>query len=309
MSGAESRRDRIVCIGNATVDRAFALSGAVELGTKNPAIARPVAFGGVARNVAETCARLGMRVSLVACVGDDDAGRAILADCRSLGIDVSGCIVSGVHPTPQYAAIVDARNELVVGASDMRAIEALSRDAAIAANAAGDLAWTFADCNLHTDTLRGVIAGARAAGHRLALDTVSVAKATRLSADLRGVDLLLCNIREAQAYLATGEMPPDAVAQALRARGAHTAIVTLGDAGTIVASTHVLERIAAMPATVADTTGAGDALIAGTIYALACGTGVADAVRTGMTVAALAVEAVTPVNAALSPAVLRERRA
>ena len=48
-----SARDRVVCIGNATVDRAYALGVEAALGTKNPAVARPPAFGGVARNVAE----------------------------------------------------------------------------------------------------------------------------------------------------------------------------------------------------------------------------------------------------------------
>jgi pseudouridine kinase len=300
-------RDRIVCIGNATVDRTFALTVDARLGTKNPAVARPIAFGGVARNVAENLARLGVRVTLIACVGDDDDGRAILADCRALGIDVAGCVVSADFPTPQYGAILDVHNDLVMGASDMRAIEALPAARIRNAGDGADVAWTFADCNLGAATLRAVIDAPRARGHRIAVNTVSVAKAARLPADLHGIDLLVCNVLEAQAYLASDDADPARLTQALHERGAQTTIMTLGDAGTIVADEVGTTRIAAVPRTVADVTGAGDALIAGTLYAFLGGAPTNDAVRAGMAAASLAVEATTPVNRALTPATLRER--
>ena len=300
-----NRRNRVVCIGNATVDRAFAFDGEPRHGTKNPAVARPIAFGGVARNVAENLARLDVGVRLIACVGDDDAGRAVLGDCRARGIDVDGCVISPDYPTPQYAAFLDARNELVMGASDMRAIEALPFERVRVAPA-DDVGWTFADCNLSPEALRALIAMPRPDGHRLAIDAVSIAKAARLPPDVRGVDLLFCNVAEARAYLATDD-PPDALAQALRARGAHTAIMTLGDAGAIVATTTGSEHISAVPARVVDATGAGDALIAGTLYALLGAAPIGAAVRVGMTAAAFALEAPTPVNPALTPVALRAR--
>jgi pseudouridine kinase len=301
-------RNRIVCIGNATVDRTYALTVDARMGTKNPAIARPIAFGGVARNVAENLARLEVPVVLVACVGDDDDGHAILADCRALGIDVTSCVVSPDYPTPQYGAILDVRNDLVMGASDMRAIEALpAARIEHAAGAGDDVAWTFVDCNLSAVTLRAAIDVPRASGHRIAINTVSVAKAVRLPHDLRGIDLLFCNAVEAHAYVGGDDVDPERLAQALVARGAHTTVMTLGDAGAIVTSAAEHTRIATVPRKVADVTGAGDALIAGTLYALLGGAHMVDAVRTGMAVASLAVEAPTPVNRALTPATLRER--
>jgi pseudouridine kinase len=300
---------RVLCIGNATVDRAFALTVDARLGTKNPAVARETAFGGVARNVAENLARLGVPVALIACVGDDRDGHAILADCRALGIDVRDCVVTTEFPTPQYGAILDVRNDLIMGASDMRAIEALPPERVLHASAGDDVAWTFADCNLNRETLAAAIAAPRAAGHRIAINTVSVAKASRLPAVLHGIDLLFCNVVEAQAYLTATEGDPERLAQALHARGAHTTVMTLGDAGAIVAGPFGIERIATVPQIVTDVTGAGDALIAGTLYAMLGGASSLDAVRVGMAVASLAVEAPTPVNPAVSPATVRERLA
>jgi pseudouridine kinase len=302
-------RDRVVCIGNATVDRAFALAVDAQMGTKNPAVARPPAFGGVARNVAENLARLGVRTSLIACTGDDDEGRAILTDCRALGIDVAGCVVSTDYPTPQYAAILDLRNDLIMGASDMRAIESLPAACVLHAGGDDDVAWTFADCNLSAETLAARVAAPRAAGHRIAINTVSVAKAPRLPAALDAIDLLFCNVLEAQSYLAVDEADPERLAQALRARGAHTTVMTLGDAGAIVAGADGIAHVATVVRPVTDVTGAGDALIAGTLFALLGGAAERDAVRVGMAAASLAVEAPTPVNPAVSPATVRERLA
>jgi pseudouridine kinase len=309
VNGSPAGRDRVVCIGNATVDRTFALTVDARLGTKNPAIARPPAFGGVARNVAENLARLGVRVALIACTGDDDEGRAILADCRALGIDVDASVVAPGLPTPQYAAILDVRNDLVMGASDMRAIEALPPERVLHAGDGDDVAWTFADCNLNRETLAAVIAAVRPAGHRLAINTVSVAKAPRLPERLDGIDVLFANVVEAQAYLGTGESDPARLAQALHARGAHSSVMTLGDAGAVVAGPFGCTPIAAVPHAVVDVTGAGDALVAGTIYALLAGAAHVEAVRVGMAVASLTVEAPTPVNPALTPTRLRERLA
>src|SRR6185437_2163670 len=93
------RRDRVVCVGNAALDRTFALTGPARMATSNPAAVRP-GFGGVARNVAENLARLGVPVSLVTQVGDDAGGRALRADCAAAGIDVQGVMLSTAYPTP-----------------------------------------------------------------------------------------------------------------------------------------------------------------------------------------------------------------
>ncbi len=299
----------MLCIGNATIDRTFALTVDPVPASKNPAIARPPAFGGVARNVAENLARLGVRVSLMACVGDDADGRAILADCARLGIDVTGCVASADFPTPQYVALLDAQNELYIGGSDMRALEALPADR-VGAPASADVAWTLADCNLSSAALAALIAAPRAAGHRLALDTVSVAKAVRLPPRLLGVDLLFANLAEARALLGEGAAPPETVAHRLAALGARTTVLTLGPGGAYVADAgRPLVHLPAAAAQVADASGAGDALIAGTLFALLGGAETLAAVRTGMLVAALALEASGPVNPLLSPALLRTRSA
>lgn len=77
----------IVCLGGAFVDRKFHLDGASERGTPSACGRTVVSFGGVARNVAENLARLGLRARLISLVGDDGDGRALLDDLVSHGVD------------------------------------------------------------------------------------------------------------------------------------------------------------------------------------------------------------------------------
>jgi pseudouridine kinase len=303
-------RDRVVCAGNAALDRTFAVKGPVHLATSNPSQVRS-SFGGVARNVAENLARLDVPVALATQIGDDPAGRALLDDCAALGIDVSGVAISPVHPTAEYIAIIDARSELVIGASETEAIDTLVFDMlAGTLDAAARSAWTFADCNLPAAVLAAVVAQPRAPGHRLAIDAVSIAKVQRLPRDLHGIDVLFVNVDEARVLLGDGapDRPAGEIAQALRDRGAAAVVLTRGAAGAIVAEASGTVDVPVAPAECVDVTGAGDALIAGTLYGMLQGEALPTAVRTGTIVAGLTITSPTTVSRALTRAVVDAQR-
>lgn len=57
------------------------------------ASAMRTSFGGVARNIAENLARLGMPVTLITAVGDDYAGEDILESAAEVGIDTSRALI------------------------------------------------------------------------------------------------------------------------------------------------------------------------------------------------------------------------
>jgi pseudouridine kinase len=287
-------RGRIVCAGNAALDRTFALSGPARLATSNPAQLR-TGYGGVARNVAENLARLGVSVSLVSQVGDDAGGRALRDDCAAHRIDVRWLALSPAHVTSEYVAVIDPQRELVIGASASAAIDALSAAEVRSAIASGGAAaWIFADCNLPPSVLAALIEDRRNGGPRLAIDAVSTVKALRLPQDLRGLDLLFANEDEARA---------------LGTRGAEANVITRGARGVVVATRSRTAELDAPPARAVDVTGAGDALVAGTLYGLLGGETLIDAVRTGTLAALMTIESATPVARSLTPAALDGLRA
>lgn len=278
-------------MGGATLDRKYRGLGPLVNGTSNPAVGER-SFGGVARNVAENLARLGVRVSLASLLGDDEAGRAVLAHTAAVGVDVGGCAVLPGARTAEYVAVLQPGGELLLALADMAIFDALTPEL-LAGRPSAEL--VFADCNLPQETLNTLIR----AGGRLALDAVSVPKCARLPPDLRGVDLLFLNRDQGAALTGTGE--PAEVARALRRRGAKGVVLTLGAGGALVAAGETLCHLPAPAVRVVDVTGAGDALIAGTLYGLLRGEALVGAVRLGMNAARLALESVHSVAPDLSP--------
>jgi pseudouridine kinase len=301
---------RVCCVGAAVLDRKLHLIGPPVPGTSNPARAS-VADGGVARNVAETLARLGVPVSLVSRVGDDEAGRAIVARLAAVGVDTGAVTVVAGGQTGQYVAVLGPDHDLLLGAAAMDVLDGVGAadvDRGWPADASGS-SWVFLDCNCPAPALAHGLARGRADGVPVAVDAVSAPKVPRLPADLAGVAVLFCNRAEARAWVARHGRRPDgdaaALAARLRAAGAGGVVLTLGSAGLLVADANGPHEVPAVPATPADVTGAGDALVAGTLSALLAGQPLPAAAATGTLVAALTVESEHTVRPDLNPELVR----
>ena len=280
---------QVVCVGGAVADRKYHLVGEPVGGTSNPARGTS-APGGVARNVAENLARLGVAVRLVSRVGDDDAGRALKRRLTAAGADVTHVTATRGFDTAEYVAVLDPDGELVIGVAAMDVFTAISVSD-VDRGLADGAEWLFLDCNLPPALLEhGVAYGA--AGVRVAVDAVSTVKVTRLPGDLGGIDLLFCNADEARAYLTdpSGAAADDAgVAARLLESGAGAVVLTRGAAGLVVADADGVREHEAVPADVVDVTGAGDALVAGTLAALLDGHDLDAAAAAGARLAALTV--------------------
>ena len=283
---------RVLCIGGATVDRTYRAAAPLVPETSNPA-AGWSAFGGVARNVAESLNRLGCDVELLSRVGEDEGGRALLRHLDAAGIGRRGTAAVPGAATAEYVAVLTAGGDLALGLAAMAIFDHLTPEAlggeAAAIGAAG---WLFADCNVPAASLQALMQRRWGGSYRLAVDAVSVAKSARLPDRLAGIDLLFVNRDEAAVVMARRGLPdrdPAAMAAALRAAGAGAAVVTLGAEGAIAATAEGTTRVPAEAAEVVDVTGAGDALIAATLAAVASGATLAQAVRRGCAAAARAV--------------------
>lgn len=298
----------IVCIGGAVLDRKYRAKRPVVLHTSNP-VDGFRSYGGVARNVAENLARLGATVRFASIVGNDDSGRGLVQHLANAGADVSCISTSSERPTAEYAAILSPENELVLGIADMQALDLLTPqviEPALSGLSATD--WVFFDCNLPAETIAWLIERRRVAGFSLALDTVSTPKAARLPKSLHGIDLLFTNSDEALALLRLDTGTPHDLAARLRLAGAVAAIVTNGAAGLVVAHGEQVEEIEAVPALPIDITGAGDALIAGTLHGLMSGERLTQAAMTGALLAALTTESAASVRPDLTAVFLSAAR-
>jgi pseudouridine kinase len=304
------RAERIFCCGGATIDRKYCAPRDLVQGTSNPVTGHR-SFGGVARNVAETLARLGVETSLMTIVGDDENGRSILRQLRDLGVDTTQVAVTAERMTAEYAAILAPDSNLVLGVADMAIFDLLgTADLDRVWSHLASASWVFADCNLPGDLIAALAARRPTARFRLAIDTVSTHKAERLPRDLSGIDLLFLNHDEALAYFAHTRRrrpaTPEAAARALCDAGARSVVLTRGAEGVLLASDGRITHRPAIAAEPVDVTGAGDAMIAVTLYRLLSGASLHDAAGSGLVMAAMTTESEATVLPNLSPQLVAE---
>ncbi|HEV2644415.1 MAG TPA: PfkB family carbohydrate kinase, partial [Candidatus Elarobacter sp.] len=142
----------VVVIGGANVDVKCRTDGRAVPRTSNPGRST-TAPGGVARNVAENLARLGVRVALVSAVGNDANGDALLAATCEAGVDVSGVVRCDL-PTGTYTAVLDSGGELVIAVAAMSAMDTITPRVVRERRAAIARARILVlDCNLGAETL------------------------------------------------------------------------------------------------------------------------------------------------------------
>lgn len=307
MTAPRSVEARVLCIGGAAIDTTFVARHRVVPGTSNPATGSR-AFGGVARNVAENLARLGVRTGLMSCVGGDDNGRRLTRHLADLEVDTSGIEVVAAGRTAEYIALLEPDRNLSVGVADMAIFDHL--DAPMLRRRLASADWVFADCNCTAGLLQALLQRPNGFAGRIAVDAVSVAKSERLPARPAGIDLLFLNLDEAAAVLQVaprGLDPHDAL-RGLLGAGAGAVVLTLGAAGVLVGQADAVPTpVPAIPGEVADVTGAGDALVAAVLAAILAGASLPDAVRWGCLAATLTLERVGSTRADLSFALLEAR--
>jgi pseudouridine kinase len=297
----------IACIGAAHIDRRGVLRAPSVAGTSNPGEIH-VDFGGVARNVAHNLARLACPAALLSRVGDDDAGRDVVRHCADAGIDTSLVGTSARRATASYTALLEPSGELVIGLADMDIYDELIPELlAPALPQLREHSLWFLDCNLPEGAIACLLG---AAGEiPVAVDAVSIPKSRRLTSLLERIPLLFCNL--AQSVVLAGMRDPcPAPANAARAlctSGVRSGVVSAGARGIAVWSAAGVSTMPAIKARPRDVTGAGDALVAGTLFGISQGLPLAEAARWGLAAAAITVESEFAAAPALTRAMLESR--
>jgi ribokinase len=243
--------------------------------------------GGKGANAAVAAARLGATVRLVGAVGADDDGRRTLGDLATDGVDVAGVVVLDDAATGAALIVVDAagENQIAVAAGANAAVTVAHVHAALETALPG-AGCVLVSAEVPDDAVEAAVAAATTAGVPCVLNPAPARAALLAAADLGAI--LTPNAGEARAL--TGHEDPLVAARDVAARTGAAVVVTLGGDGALVcAPGHEPVRLPAHPATVVDTTGAGDAFNGALAAGLADGRGLREAVDRALVVGALAV--------------------
>lgn len=249
--------------------------------------------GGSARNMAENLARLEIETVLFSAIGDDAAGRYLLQETARVGVDVSQVIVSPEHRTGAYLAMIGQRGELEWSLDDMAVMRLLSTGYLHERRAIfRDIRAVVVDMNLPALTLQAVYALAKRHRVGVCADPTARGLAHRLKPYLSQTAIVTPNVAEAEVLCERTIGSVDDAAAAVRqlvAKGVKLAIITLGEQGLVYASADERGHVPALEMDVVDATGVGDALTAAVVFGLINDFPVDEAVRLGVTAAALTV--------------------
>jgi pseudouridine kinase len=299
----------VLVIGSAGLDIVGRADADLLIGTSNPSNLR-MSFGGTARNVAENLARLGTDVILITAVGDDPQGKQLLFQTSETGVNVDHAIIVTDQPTGTYLAILDNQGNLRLGMDDMRVIDSITSEYLRQRRELfKDAVFVFVDANLPPKTLKTAISIAWRARIPIAADPTSVSLAPALLPHLERLWLITPNETEAEVLCphpvphADRDMAIDA-ARHLVSQGVDIAIITMAEFGLGYASANRSGHVPALQTEIVDPTGAGDALTAAVIFALLNDIPLDEAVRLGLSAAALTLRSPGTVAADLSIEVL-----
>ena len=222
--------------------------------------------GGAAANTVFALRRAGAEVSFFGRLGDDEAGDFFLRRWRGAGGGVADFIRVPGRATARCLVLVTPDAERTMRSDLGVSLEFTSAEIAAVDFGRFDLLYVEGFM-AYSPLFREVIAAARAAGCRVALDLASFEIAGRFRDSFAGllrdgmIDFLFANREEAAAL--TGEASPEAALRQI-APGAEYAAVKLGVDGAWIACRGEVFRIAARRTEhPVDTTGAGDLWAAG----------------------------------------------
>jgi pseudouridine kinase len=281
---------QVIVIGAASLDVKGRSKQALVPVTSNPG---EIHFspGGEARNIAENLARLGVRTTLLSAVGQDTTGSILLQRSAEAGVDISQVIVGPEHHSASYLVVLDESGSPAFSIDDMQVLE-LIRPQYIAKNwpRIKEAAMVFMDANLAPRTIESVLKATERYHVPAGISTVSVSLAPRLKPFLSRFAILTANAAEAEAIVdhpIRGREEALAATQQLITAGVGTAVITLAELGLCYATSQESGYISALKCDVVDYTGAGAALTAAVIYGLVNAFPVAEAMRLGVSAAAL----------------------
>ncbi len=248
--------------------------------------------GGKGANAAVAAARAGARVRYVGAVGDDDLGRGALDELRAEGVSVDDVAVHPGSATGTALIVVDGKgeNQIAVGLGANGGVDPEAVRAALAGSldAVGCL---LVSTEIPDAAIAAAVRAGVAAGVRCVLNPAPVVDVVDELLDL-GV-VLTPNAGEAAAVAGSDGRDPAADARAIAGRTGAPVVVTLGGDGVVVADpSGDVDHVPPRPATVRDTTGAGDTFNGVLAARLAAGDDLLTAVRTANVAASLSVTAV-----------------
>jgi pseudouridine kinase len=257
--------DFVICIGASLVDEIFYCREKAIGATSNPAISERFA-GGVMGNISRMLAHLGLPVKLISVLGDDSDGLWLKSELKKSDLNTD-LMMQTAGATGKYVSILQPDGSMFVSVcSDQTDLLLTPTFFNGIQNELKSAKMLVADANLSVDCLEWLCDFSRRFDVPLILEPVSVIKARKLAQiNLDAVFMLTPNLEELDSLLSDKSRSSKDSMDNLIHLGVKRIWVRMGERGSLLKSKHETLELSAIPTTLVDTTGAGDAALAGWI--------------------------------------------
>jgi ribokinase len=278
----------VVSVGNATMDVFIEVEAKrkgncilLPCGSKQEAKSIHYATGGGATNTAVAFSRLGLKTGILAAVGRDESGKAVVQELEKNGVDTSAIVKLHGFNTA-YSAIITGRGFNRIILTYGGATTHLKKKSQVNWKKLGQSKWLFVS-SFHSKPalLKEIFAFASRKGIRIAWNPGK----SELKQGLRGLKQLLQKtsilfLNEEEAAILTGKKSVERNLKELQGIVPIVAI-TRGRKGSAAFDGNKLYIEGTHKVRVHDATGAGDAFNSGFLTALLWGRGIQEALRLG----------------------------
>jgi sugar/nucleoside kinase (ribokinase family) len=255
-----------------------------------------LALGGCASNTGLDLAKVGVRVGVSGCVGDDAFGQFIVETLKAGRVDVAGVRrLSDIGTGSTMVINVQGQDRRFIStpaANTRFTVEAIPADWVRQAKVLYVGGYLMMP-GLETAELAKLFRTARAAGAKTVLDVVLFGERSywdALAKILPETDVFLPN--DDEAAIITGLEDPLQQARRFREAGAATVVITQGHRGSVLATEGLRLRAGSYPAQCVGGTGSGDAFDAGYIAGMLAGEDPAGCLRWGSALGASCVRSI-----------------
>jgi len=313
---------KVIVIGGSNIDIKGSPFTGLKEKTSNPGMVTTT-LGGVGRNIAHNLALLGVPVTFLSVVGEDDWGKKLLEVTEKAGVNTKQVKISKKSGTGKYLVILDEKGDMKVAVSDMKACKEMtvgyikSKEKLIRES---DI--VVIDTNLPEKTIRFLANLCSEGNIKLVVEPVSVEKSKKLKKVLDKIDYITPNQEELEAMAGGNEFKNEEdmliAVEKLRnkGKGVKNVILTLGERGVFLSAKKGNKEgrnknsefrgnyFPAYKVEAVEVTGVGDALVAGLIYGIFKGYSLAVAVNYGQAAAALTISTPDTINLGISEGIL-----
>lgn len=253
----------VLCIGATLVDELYFCEATIVPHSSNPAH-KTTGIGGVMGNIALNLAALNIKPALITAIGNDTEGNYILNQLTQQGINSAAFCITP-ESTGKYVSVLQPDGNLFVAVCQDNGKRYLSVEYMQSKSdyiKAYDM--LIIDTNLDTDVIQWFIYFAKQHQKKLIIEPVSVSKASQLAKlDLDGVYLITPNEAELQAISTASYTDTVSLVTSLLKRGVQNIWLRQGERGSTWFAPSSTLHLSVPKITIVDSTGAGDAALAG----------------------------------------------